>query len=91
MSRAAGWAFPASPEYGGQGLPHFLGVALSEYTISANQAFAMYPGLTNGAAAALQVHGVGRAEGPLPAQDDLGRMDRHDEPDRAALRHGPRA
>ena len=48
MSRAAGSASPASPQYGGQGLPHFLGVALSEYTISANQAFAMYPGLTNG-------------------------------------------
>ena len=45
------------PQYGGQGLPHFLSVALSEYTISANQAFAMYPGLTTGAAAALQVHG----------------------------------
>ena len=47
----------ADAEYGGQGLPHFLGVALSEFTIAANQAFAMYPGLTNGATAALQVHG----------------------------------
>jgi acyl-CoA dehydrogenase len=54
-----GWVgISASAEYGGQGLPHFLGVALSEYTIAANQAFAMYPGLTNGATAALQVHGA---------------------------------
>jgi alkylation response protein AidB-like acyl-CoA dehydrogenase len=53
-----GWVgISGSAEYGGQGLPHFLGVALSEYTIAANQAFAMYPGLTTGASAALQVHG----------------------------------
>jgi acyl-CoA dehydrogenase len=53
-----GWVgVSGSTQYGGQGLPHFLGVALSEYIIAANQAFAMYPGLTNGASAALQVHG----------------------------------
>jgi acyl-CoA dehydrogenase len=53
-----GWVgLAGDPAYGGQGLPHFLAVALSEYTIAANLAFAMYPGLTNGAAAALQVHG----------------------------------
>ncbi len=33
---------------------------------------------------------LGRAEGDLPAQDDLGRMDRDDEPDRAAGGLGPR-
>ncbi len=44
-------------QYGGHGLPYFLGVALSEYALSANLAFAMYPGLTNGAAAALLDHG----------------------------------
>jgi acyl-CoA dehydrogenase len=42
--------------YGGQGLPYFLSLALNEYAISANQAFAMYPGLTNGAMAALHTH-----------------------------------
>src|SRR5271167_544026 len=53
-----GWVgISGAQEYGGQGLPHFLGVVSSEYTIAANQAFAMYPGLTNGAAAALLVHG----------------------------------
>src|SRR5271169_1634196 len=53
-----GWVgISGSTQYGGQGLPHCLGVALSEYAIAANQAFAMYPGLTTGASAALQVHG----------------------------------
>ena len=52
-----GWVgISGLPEYGGQGLPHFLSVAVSEYSIAANQAFSMYPGLTNGATAALQVH-----------------------------------
>ncbi len=52
-----GWVgISGAQEYGGQGLPHYLGVLMSEYTCAANQAFAMYPGLTNGAAAALMVH-----------------------------------
>ncbi len=53
-----GWVgLDGDPAYGGQGLPNFLAVALSEYTIAANLSFAMYPGLTNGAAAALATHG----------------------------------
>ncbi len=52
-----GWVgISAAQEFGGQGLPYFLDVLTSEYAISANQAFAMYPGLTRGAAAALAVH-----------------------------------
>ena len=52
-----GWVgISGAQEFGGQGLPYYLGVVASEYTIAANQAFAMYPGLTNGAAAALSVH-----------------------------------
>jgi acyl-CoA dehydrogenase len=43
--------------FGGQGLPTFLAVLFSEYANSANVAFWMYPGLTNGAVAALTVHG----------------------------------
>ena len=50
----------------------------------------MYPGLTHGAIAALLRHGTRRAEADLSAEDDRGRMDRHHEPDRAALRHRPR-
>ncbi|HEY1943894.1 MAG TPA: acyl-CoA dehydrogenase C-terminal domain-containing protein [Roseiarcus sp.] len=53
-----GWVgLAGDPAYGGQGLPHALAVALSEYSIAANLAFSMYPGLTNGATAALEVHG----------------------------------
>ena len=45
-----GWGgLTADPEYGGQGLPHVLGFAVSEMASSANMAFAMYPGLTHGA------------------------------------------
>jgi acyl-CoA dehydrogenase len=53
-----GWVgLAGDPAYGGQGLPPFLAVLFSEYECSANLAFAMYPGLTNGAVAALTVHG----------------------------------
>jgi acyl-CoA dehydrogenase len=53
-----GWmGVSGDPAYGGQGLPNFLSLVLNEYAISANQAFAMYPGLTMGAMAALYAHG----------------------------------
>ena len=53
-----GWVgLAGDPAYGGQGLPAFLAVLFSEYANSANVAFWMYPGLTNGAVAALTVHG----------------------------------
>jgi hypothetical protein len=44
-------------EYGGQGLPHVLGSAFEEYQTSANMAFSMYPGLTQGAVSAIYVAG----------------------------------
>ncbi len=44
-----GWVgIAGSPAYGGQGLPHFLSVALNEYALAANLAFTMYPALTKG-------------------------------------------
>ncbi|MEM6475626.1 MAG: acyl-CoA dehydrogenase C-terminal domain-containing protein [Pseudomonadota bacterium] len=50
----AGWGTLSQPEeFGGQGLPHTIGMVLEEYTASANMGFGMYPGLTNGAIAAL--------------------------------------
>jgi acyl-CoA dehydrogenase len=53
-----GWVgIAGDPAYGGQGLPNFLALAVNEFAISANQSFAMYPGLTNGATAALHTHG----------------------------------
>ena len=45
------------PDYGGQGLPLALQYAVSEMTSSANQAFAMYPGLTGGAWRAIYQNG----------------------------------
>ena len=52
-----GWVgLAGDPAFGGQGLPPFLAVLFSEYAYSANIAFSMYPGLTNGAVAALMVH-----------------------------------
>ncbi|URD61187.1 acyl-CoA dehydrogenase C-terminal domain-containing protein [Sphingomonas sp. KRR8] len=47
----------APAEFGGQGLPHVLATAMSEYILSANQSFEMYNGLTQGAIAALLVKG----------------------------------
>jgi acyl-CoA dehydrogenase len=55
---AGGWLGIAAPaEFGGQGLPMVLAQALNEFLCSANMAFAMYPGLTEGAIAALHTHG----------------------------------
>ncbi|WP_366932238.1 acyl-CoA dehydrogenase family protein, partial [Sphingomonas sp.] len=47
----------APEEFGGQGMPHTVSTAFEEYMISANMAFAMYPGLTHGAVASLLVKG----------------------------------
>jgi len=56
--REAGWGTVSAPaEFGGQGMPRVLGFAIEEFMSSANQAFAMYPGLTNGAVSALLVKG----------------------------------
>jgi len=54
-----GWGtLTAAPEYGGQGLPHVLGMAVTEYFSSANMAFAMYPGLAEGAQSAIAAVGT---------------------------------
>jgi acyl-CoA dehydrogenase len=56
--REGGWlGLAADPEYGGQGLPYALHTAVGEFMSSANMALMMYPGLTQGAIAAIQVHG----------------------------------
>ncbi|MDH7637952.1 acyl-CoA dehydrogenase C-terminal domain-containing protein [Sphingomonas oryzagri] len=53
-----GWIGLAAPEeFGGQGLPHVVATAFEEYLISSGVAFAMYPGLSQGAMAA--IHAVG--------------------------------
>jgi alkylation response protein AidB-like acyl-CoA dehydrogenase len=57
--REGGWLGLAVPEeFGGQGLPYTLHTAVGEYMSSANMALTMYPGLTQGAIAAILVHGT---------------------------------
>lgn len=54
-----GWLSLAVPaEFGGQGLPYVVHTAVSEYMISCNLALTMYPGLTQGAIAAILAHGT---------------------------------
>jgi alkylation response protein AidB-like acyl-CoA dehydrogenase len=55
---AGGWTTLSAPEeYGGQNLPQVVGTAVTEYLLSANQAFEMYNGLTAGVVAAMLVKG----------------------------------
>ena len=54
-----GWMGLAAPaEFGGQGLPYAVHTAVAEYMVSANLALLMYPGLTQGAIAAILTHGT---------------------------------
>ncbi|WP_248765473.1 acyl-CoA dehydrogenase C-terminal domain-containing protein [Pseudomonas protegens] len=53
-----GWhGLAADPAYGGQGLPHSLGLVISEMVGSSNTSWGMYPGLTHGAMSAIHAHG----------------------------------
>jgi len=53
-----GWTGLTAPEeYGGQGLPHVLGMCMEEMLVSSNMAFAMYPGLSQGAMASIIIEG----------------------------------
>jgi len=55
---AAGWTTLGAPvEFGGQGLPHVINIAMEEFQATANQAFAMYPGLAGAAVSAILVAG----------------------------------
>ncbi|WP_347266423.1 acyl-CoA dehydrogenase C-terminal domain-containing protein [Paracoccus sp. (in: a-proteobacteria)] len=56
--REGGWtALDCDPTYGGQGMPHVIGLAVGELFSAANMAFAMYQGLTHGAYSAIHAHG----------------------------------
>ena len=53
-----GWpALESSEEFGGQGLPRVLSIAVSEMIGTANWAWSMYPGLSHGACHTIDVHG----------------------------------
>ncbi len=57
--KQGGWpTLTCDPEYGGQGLPHAVGMSFQEMMNSANQAWTMYPGLTHGAYDCLHAHGT---------------------------------
>ena len=54
----SGWtALDCDPKYGGQGLPHIIGLVVNEMVCSANMSFGMYPGLSHGAYNAIELHG----------------------------------
>jgi alkylation response protein AidB-like acyl-CoA dehydrogenase len=54
----AGWGtLMADEAYGGQGMPYVIGTVMQEYLSSANMAFSMYPGLNDGAQAAIEAVG----------------------------------
>ena len=56
-----GWnALSAAPDFGGQGLPKALEIAVFEMVHSANMAFGLCPLLTQGAIEALSAHGTER-------------------------------
>ncbi|WP_375461641.1 acyl-CoA dehydrogenase C-terminal domain-containing protein [uncultured Enterovirga sp.] len=57
--REGGWMGLSAPAaYGGQDLPMTLNTVMQEFISAANLAFGMYPGLTQGAIAALVTHGT---------------------------------
>lgn len=52
-----GWPGLSGPtEYGGQGLPNTLQLLVTEMVCSANLSFGLFPGLTHGAAEAIEAH-----------------------------------
>ena len=54
-----GWtALTGDPDFGGQGLPGVLACCMGEMVMSANLAFSTYPGLTTGAAQAIDMYGT---------------------------------
>ncbi|MGO4387447.1 acyl-CoA dehydrogenase C-terminal domain-containing protein [Microvirga sp. 2YAF29] len=56
---SGGWMGLSVPEeFGGQGLPSVLNTIMQEFVSAANLSLGMYPGLTQGAIAALLVHGT---------------------------------
>ena len=53
-----GWGgLSCAPEFGGQGMPHSVNIALEEMLCSANLSFSTYPGLTRGVYRALRAFG----------------------------------
>ncbi len=52
-----GWpGFSANPQYGGQGMPHMLGLLIEEMLCASGLSFHLYPNLTQGVARAIGAH-----------------------------------
>lgn len=59
LYKDGGWTGLSSEvEFGGQGLPQTLSAVMAEFISSANIAFGLFPGLTQGAINALRLHGT---------------------------------
>lgn len=59
LYKDGGWTgLSSEPEFGGQGLPQTLSAVMAEFISSANIAFGLFPGLTQGAINALRLHGT---------------------------------
>ncbi len=57
--REGGWpSLECDPEFGGQGLPNVVALAVGEMQSAANMALMMYNGLTHGAYSAIHKHGT---------------------------------
>ncbi|SEA38531.1 acyl-CoA dehydrogenase C-terminal domain-containing protein [Rubrimonas cliftonensis] len=57
--REGGWpSLECDPEFGGQGLPNVIALAVGEMQSAANMALMMYNGLTHGAYSAIHKHGA---------------------------------
>ena len=91
MSRAAGSASRAIRNTADRACRIFSASLFSEYSDRRqHRPSRCIPASPTARSRRSAVHGERRAQEPLSAEDDDRRMDGHDEPDRAALRHGPR-
>ena len=88
-STAAGRRLSCDPDYGGQGLPVLINNRLYEMLNSANQAWLMYSGLSHSAYECLKAFGSEQIKRLYLPQTRLGPVERHDVPDRVAVRHRP--
>ena len=89
-STTAGTASPSPTSTAARGCRSSSRRAVEEMWHAANMAFELCPMLTQGAIEAIELVRHARAEGDLPAEDGVRRVDRHDEPHRAAGRLRPR-
>jgi alkylation response protein AidB-like acyl-CoA dehydrogenase len=71
-------------KFGGQGLPHIMATPVEEMWGAANLAFKLCPMLTPGCLRGDRLRRARAAAPEIPAEDGVGRVDRHDEPHRAA-------